>query len=105
MEDNSVFENTIRTMEGYVEHGASYWPTADVFLLAGIGKDGDLDGSGVDICRGCVTEVATQVIDFLSCGRFPKEGALAICGKSYAYDILGESYSDHQTCANCGEAV
>src|SRR5437899_2443911 len=98
----------IESLRGYVDNGANYWPGAHYFTLIGIGADGDSTGSGADVCRGCVCEVAQDALDtmFLQFKMRNKIGTVATCGYSHSYQLLGEYVSDgdgySNYCSQCG---
>jgi len=85
--------------------GPAYWPGAYYFLLVGV-RDGQLTGSGAEICRSCVGLVARNVLAFL--GGAPAGGALRVCGAEPGYDILGVTDApadEGACCAECGDLL
>jgi hypothetical protein len=88
--DSDFSEQLEVSAAGYLEHGALYWPGADLFLLVETDRDGNCTGEAAVICPTCVREAARLVLARLH----------SACPT--LLDLVGQGQAQPERCSICG---
>ncbi len=116
-----ALEQSHASLQGFAQHGPTWWPCATFFVLAGLDANGEADGGGAEVCRACVTKVAVDALYAVQEGDFgysqvvqfnrqpgQQKTAVGICGPAAGYDLWGVTDPPQDSdacCADCGQRL